>query len=83
MQKICLGFDTPTDFSPTGLQEIIQKACKLSTGRHKGISAVDFRRQLQQRFELRARLLELEQRLVAREREHLGSPYFNVIRDRL
>ena len=43
MQKICLGFDTPTDFSPTGLQEIIQKACKLSTGRHKGISAVDFK----------------------------------------
>ena len=59
------------------------KPANLSAGRRKGISAVDFRRQLEQRFELRARLLELEQRLVEREREHLGSPYFNVIRERL
>ena len=47
------------------------------------MKAVDFRRQLEQRRELRSRLCELEQRLVELELEHLGSPYFNVIRDRL
>ena len=47
------------------------------------MKAVDFRRQLEQRFELRTRLCELEQRLVELELEHLGSPYFIVKRERL
>ena len=46
------------------------------------MKAVDFRRQLEQRFELRTRLCELEQRLVELELEHLGSPYFIVKRER-
>ena len=40
------------------------------------MKAVDFRRQLEQRFELRTRLCELEQRLVELELEHLGSPNY-------
>lgn len=53
-----------------------------SGGRHKESKAVAVRRQLEQRLELRARLLELEQRLVELEREQLGANYYHTEPDK-
>lgn len=53
-----------------------------SGGGHKESKAVAVRRQLEQRLELRARLLELEQRLVELEREQLGANYYHTEPDK-